>query len=143
MELPSGEPDPLGRLQAINRSTAQRRRDEEAERLDDAFSILALTPKPVQRGLAHAFAHPRLFNLTISSVPGPAVTRYLRGCRLRTVHSAVPLSAHHGLSIGVVTVAGNACFGISSDPATVPDADALADHLDAAFDELLDLAADA
>jgi WS/DGAT/MGAT family acyltransferase len=143
MELPSGEPDPLERLQAINRSTAQRRRDEEAERLDDAFSILALTPKPVQRGLAHAFAHPRLFNLTISSVPGPAVTRYLRGCRLRTVHSAVPLSAHHGLSIGVVTVAGNACFGISSDPATVPDADALADHLDAAFDELLDLAADA
>ena len=143
MELPSGEPDPLARLHAINRSTTQRRRDEEAERLDDAFSILALTPKPVQRGLAHAFAHPRLFNLTISSVPGPAVTRYLRGCRLRTVHSAVPLSAHHGLSIGVVTVAGNACIGISSDPATVPDADELAGHLDAAFDELLDLAADA
>jgi WS/DGAT/MGAT family acyltransferase len=143
MELPCGEPDPLARLQAINRSTAQRRRDEEAERLDDAFSILALTPKPLQRGLAHAFAHPRLFNLTISSVPGPAVTRYLRGCRLRTVHSAVPLSAHHGLSIGVVTVAGNACFGIYSDPATVPEADALAGHLDAAFDELLDLAADA
>ncbi len=143
MELPSGEPDPLARLHAINRSTAQRRRDEEAERLDDAFRILSLTPKPLQRGLAHAFAHPRLFNLTISSVPGPAVTRYLRGCRLRTVHSAVPLSAHHGLSIGVVTVAGNACFGISSDPATVPDADELAGHLDAAFDELLDLAADA
>ena len=117
------------RSSASRPSTApptQRRRDEEAERLDDAFGVLALTPKPLQRTLAHAFAHPRLFNLTISSVPGPAVTRYLRGCRLRTVHSAVPLSAHHGLSIGVVTVAGNACFGISSDPATVPDADALA-----------------
>ena len=126
LELPSHEPDPLERLQAIHRATDQRRRDEEAERLDDAFRVLALTPKPLQRTLAHAFAHPRLFNLTISSVPGPAVTRYLRGCRLRTVHSAVPLSAHHGLSIGVVTVAGNACFGISSDPATVPDADALA-----------------
>ena len=120
LELPSAEPDPLERLQAVHRATAQRRRDEEAERLDDAFRVLALTPKPLQRTLAHAFAHPRLFNLTISSVPGPAVTRYLRGCRLRTVHSAVPLSAHHGLSIGVVTVAGNACFGISSDPATVP-----------------------
>ena len=143
LELPSHEPDPLERLQAVHRATAQRRRDEEAERLDDAFGVLALTPKPLQRTLAHAFAHPRLYNLTISSVPGPAVTRYLRGCRLRTVHSAVPLGAHHGLSIGVVTVAGNACFGISSDPATVPDADALAGHLDAAFDELLDLAADA
>lgn len=143
LELPCHEPDPLERLQAIHRATSQRRRDEEAERLDDAFRLLALTPGPVQRTLAHAFAHPRLFNLTISSVPGPAVTRYLRGCRLRTVHSAVPLSAHHGLSIGIVTVAGNACFGLSSDPATVPDADALPAHLDAAFDELLELAADA
>jgi WS/DGAT/MGAT family acyltransferase len=141
LELPTGEPDPLARLQAVHRATGQRRRDEEAARLDDAFRVLSLTPKPVQRTLAHAFAHPRLYNLTISSVPGPAVTRYLRGCRLRTVHSAVPLSAHHGLSIGVVTVAGNACFGISSDPATVPAADELAGHLDAAFDELLDLAA--
>jgi diacylglycerol O-acyltransferase / wax synthase len=143
MELPAHEPDPLERLQAIHRATDQRRRHEEAERLDAAFGVLALTPKPLQRTLAHAFAHPRLYNLTISSVPGPAVTRYLRGCRLRTVHSAVPLGAYHGLSIGVVTVAGNACFGIYSDPATVPDADALAGHLDAAFDELLDLATDA
>jgi diacylglycerol O-acyltransferase / wax synthase len=143
LELPTREPDPLARLRAIRRATEQRRRDEEADRLDDAFRVLALTPKPLQRTLAHAFAHPRLFNLTISSVPGPAVTRYLRGCRLREVHSAVPLSAHHGLSIGVVTVAGNACFGIQSDPATVPDADDLAAHLDAAFDELLDLAAHA
>ena len=52
----------------------------------------------------------------------------------------MPLSAHHALSVGVVTVAGNACFGISSDPATLPDADELGAHLDAAFDELLDFA---
>jgi hypothetical protein len=143
LELPCHEPDPLQRLRAIHEATTQRRHAEEADRLDDAFNLLALTPKPVQRTLAHAFAHPRLYNLTISSVPGPAVTRYLRGCRLRTVHSAVPLGAHHGLSIGVVTVAGNACLGIYSDPGTVPEADALPGHLDAAFDELLDLARDA
>ena len=143
LELPCHEPDPRTRLQTIHEATSQRQRDKEADRLDDAFRLLALTPKPVQRTLAHAFAHPRLYNLTISSVPGPAVTRYLRGCRLRTVHSAVPLSAHHAVSIGVVTVAGNACFGISSDPATLPHADELGTHLDAAFDELLDFAADA
>ena len=58
--------------------------------------------------MAHAFAHPRLFNLTVSSVPGPAPPRYLRGCRLRSIHTAVPLAARHALSIGVLTVAGNA-----------------------------------
>jgi diacylglycerol O-acyltransferase / wax synthase len=140
IELPCHEPDPVERLNAVHRATDQRRRDGEAEDLDTAFRVLALTPGPVQRVLAHAFAHPRLFNLTISSVPGPAVPRYLRGCRLREVHSAVPLGAAHALSIGVVTVARNVCFGISSDPSTLPDADALADDLDASLDELLERA---
>jgi WS/DGAT/MGAT family acyltransferase len=138
--LPCDEPDPVARLEAVGRATAQRRRDGEADDLDTAFRVLALTPQPVQRALAHAFAHPRLYNLTISSVPGPAVPRYLRGCRLREVHSAVPLGARHGLSIGVVMVAGNACFGISADPSTLPDADGLAADLEASLDELLEAA---
>jgi uncharacterized protein DUF1298 len=65
------------------------------------------------------------------------VPRYLHGCRLREVHSSVPLAGRHALSIGVVTVAGNACLGVTADPDTLPDADALAGDLDAAFDELL------
>jgi diacylglycerol O-acyltransferase len=140
VELPCDEPDPVERLQAVYRATAQRRRDGEAEDLDTAFRVLALTPPPVQRALAHAFAHPRLFNLTISSVPGPAVPRYLRGCRLVSVHSAVPLAGRHALSIGVVMVAGQACFGIYADAATLPDADALGADLEAALDELVEAA---
>jgi diacylglycerol O-acyltransferase len=140
IELPCDEPDPVKRLKTIHRATHQRRHDKEAEDLDTAFRVLALTPPLVQRALAHAFGHPRLFNLTVSSVPGPAVPRYLKGCRLTEVHSAVPLAGRHGLSIGVVMVAGNACFGIFSDPATVPDADALTQDLDDAFDELLEAA---
>jgi hypothetical protein len=112
-------------------------RDGEAQNVDAAFRTLALAPRPLQRALAHAFAHPRMFNLTISSVPGPAVPRYMRGCRLREVHSAVPLAGRHSLSIGVVMVAGRVCFGIYADAETLPDADALGTDLDAALDELL------
>jgi len=137
VELPCAEPGPVERLEAVNRATAQRRRDGAAEDLDSAFRVLARTPTPLQHALARGFAHPRLFNLTISSVPGPAVPRYLRGCRLREVHSAVPLAGRHALSIGVVTVAGNACFAVTADPATLPDADELAGDLDAAVDELV------
>jgi len=75
------------------------------------------------------------------NVPGPAVTRYMHGCRLQTVHSAVPLSERHALSIGVVMTAGRACFGIYADAETLPDADGLRDDLDDAFDELLSAAA--
>jgi diacylglycerol O-acyltransferase / wax synthase len=137
VELPCDEPDPVARLRALNRATARRVRDATAETLDDAFRTLALAPAPVRHALANAFAHPRLFNLTISSVPGPAVPRYLHGCRLDTVHSAVPLGARHAVSIGIVTVAGNACLGVYADANTLPDADALAGDLEAAFDELV------
>jgi diacylglycerol O-acyltransferase / wax synthase len=137
LELPCDEPDPVDRLTRVAAATAQRRRDAEADRLDAAFGLVARTPTPVQRALAQGFAHPRLFNLTVSSVAGPAVPRYLRGCRLRTVHSAVPLAGRHALSIGVVTVARNACFGVTADPELLPDADELAGDLDAALDELL------
>ena len=85
--------------------------------------------------LAHAFAHPRMSNLTISTVPGPGVPRYMAGCRLRQAHSAVPLAERHAL--GVVMVARNVCFGIYADAETLPDADARRDDLDAAFDEPL------
>jgi WS/DGAT/MGAT family acyltransferase len=143
VELPCAEPDPVKRLKAVNRATAQRRRDGDAEGLDGVFRALARTPTPLQHALAHGFAHPRLFNITVSSVPGPAVPRYLRGCRLREVHSAVPLAGRHALSIGVVTVAGNACFGITADAHTLPDAGALAGDLEAAIDELLAACGDA
>lgn len=137
LELPRDEPDPVERLRLVHRATATRDEDETAEALDYAFRTLARTPGPVQSALAHAFAHPRLFNLTVSSVAGPAVTRYLHGCRLRAVHSAVPLAGRHALSIGVVTVAGNACVGLTANPAALPDAEVIASGYDAALDELL------
>jgi diacylglycerol O-acyltransferase / wax synthase len=137
IDLPCDEPDPVERLRRVHDATAQRARDGEAEDVDAAFQTLARTPRPLQRALARAFAHPRLFNLTISSVAAPAPARYMRGCRLREVHSAIPLAGRHALSIGVVMVAGQVCFGLLADTATLPDADALAEDLDAAFDELL------
>ena len=137
VDLPCDEPDPVARVQAIHEATAHRRDHQDAEALDAAFGVLAKTPRSLQRALAHAFAHPRLSNLTISTVPGPSTARYLYGCRLRSVHSAVPLAERHALSVGVVLVAGNACTGVYADASVLPDADSLRDDFHAAFDELV------
>ena len=141
LELPCDEPDPVARLEAIHAATSQRAGDRDAEGLDTAFQALGIAPGPVKQVLAHAFAHPRMSNLTISSVPGPAVTRWMYGCKLETVHSAVPLSERHALSIGVVMTAGKVCFGLYADAETLPDADVLGADVDAAFGELLSAAA--
>jgi WS/DGAT/MGAT family acyltransferase len=137
IELPCREPDPVARLESIHSQTAQRERDGEAKDLDFAFGAVALTPGPVQRVAAHAFAHPRLFNLTISTMPGPAAPRYLCGCELREAYMAVPLADRHALSIGVLIVAGRVCFAVYADAESLPDADELGADLDAALDELL------
>jgi diacylglycerol O-acyltransferase len=137
IELPCDEPDAAARLEAIVAATGQRRRDGEAEDMDAAFRLLARTPRSLQQALAHAFAHPRMFNLVVSSLPGPAPARYLHGCRLESIHSAVPLAARHALSIGVLTVAGKACFSLYADAETLPDADLVAGELEAALDELV------
>ena len=142
LELPCDEPDPVARLHAVHAATSERADGGEAEDLDGAFRALAFAPTPLKHALAHAFAHPRMSNLTISSVPGPATDRYMLGCKLRSVHSAVPLTERHALSIGVVMTAGRACFGIYADAETLPDADGLRDDLDAAFDELLSATAE-
>jgi diacylglycerol O-acyltransferase / wax synthase len=134
-ELPCDEPDPVARLEAVHAATSGRAGDGEG--LDATLRALSLAPSSVKLVLAHAFAHPRMSNLTISSVPGPATARYMEGCKLRTIHSAVPLAERHALSIGVVMTAGRACFGIYADADTLPDAELLRDDLDAAFDELL------
>jgi WS/DGAT/MGAT family acyltransferase len=141
LELPCDEPNPVARLHAVHAATAERADGGEAEDLDGAFRALAYAPTPLKHALAHAFAHPRMSNLTISSVPGPATDRYMLGCKLRSVHSAVPLTERHALSIGVVMTAGRACFGIYADAETLPDADGLREDLDDAFEELLSAAA--
>jgi diacylglycerol O-acyltransferase len=49
-------------------------------------------------------------------------------------------SASHALSIGMTTVNEEACFGIYADREALPDADMLAECIDASVDELIAIA---
>jgi hypothetical protein len=44
------------------------------------------------------------------------------------------------VAIGMTTVRDTACLGLYADAEAFPDADGLAEHVDAAFDELRDSA---
>jgi diacylglycerol O-acyltransferase / wax synthase len=137
LKLPCDEPDPVLRLMHIHRATTQHKLRGDAEGTDAALQALALAPRPLRRAAARAVAGPRMYNLVVSSLPGPRLPVYLSGCRLRAIHPAVPLAAGHALSIGVCTVGGDACFGFYADRVMLPDAAELADDLGAAVDELI------
>jgi diacylglycerol O-acyltransferase / wax synthase len=136
VELPASVPDPFIRLQLIGDATRSLKAAGVPEDADAALKALAYAPRPVQRAAAHALASPRVSNLVVSNIPGPRIPMYMAGCRLRDAFPVVPLSARHALSVGMTTIGDHACFGLLTDPETLPDSDALARDLDAALDEL-------
>jgi diacylglycerol O-acyltransferase / wax synthase len=136
VELPCQEPDPVLRLLAVHRTTAERKRLGEPQDADGVLRAIGHAPQPVQHVAARIVAAPRMYNLVVSNIPGFPVPVFLRGCRLRSAFPVVPLAERHALSIGMTTVAGRACFGLYADRATLPDADELARDLDAALEDL-------
>ena len=94
-------------------------------------------PRLVQKTLAHLMAAPSTFNLVVSNIPGPREPMYLLGCELEEAYPVVPIADRHALSIGMTTIKDEACFGIYADCEALPDADLLADCIEASVDELL------
>jgi hypothetical protein len=140
--LPCDEPEPERRLEVIKEAMDRRKAGGEPQGGDVLLSALQYAPRPLQHIAAHLVASPRTFNLVVSNIPGPSMPLYMRGCRLEEAYPVVPLAENHGVSIGMTTVAGEACFGIYADAQTVPDADLLAAAIAESVDELTTLVAE-
>jgi WS/DGAT/MGAT family acyltransferase len=79
-------------------------------------------PEPVKDRAARLAASPRLYNVTISNVPGPRTPLYAAGARVRSIAPVIPLADRHALSIGVLTYDGRAHFAVYADPDVLPRA---------------------
>lgn len=97
-------------------------------------------PPIVHTLLAQSLFASRLFNITITNVPGPQSTLYALGSQLVEIAGLVPLAAEHGVGIAVLSYDGHVTFGLIADRTTVPDLDVLRDGIEASLDELRVLA---
>ena len=136
-ELPCDEPDPVGRLYEVHASMSRAKREGEPEGSDLVLKAASRTPVTVQQALSRLMSSPRAFNLVVSNIPGPTTPMYMLGCKLESVYPMVPLSENHAVSVGMLTVADQACFGVYADRQALPDVDLLAGDVDAAVAELL------
>jgi len=82
------------------------------------------------------FGGTRMFNLTITNVPGPRERLYAFGSPLVEVLPLVPLFAGHSVGIAVVTYAGHMVFGLNADRLAAPDIAVLAEGIEQEFAEL-------
>jgi diacylglycerol O-acyltransferase / wax synthase len=122
MELPIAEPQTLERyFETVARSAALKSDGRQAEGTDAVIGLAGLAPPVIHSTLAQALYATRLFNVTITNVPGPTQTLYALGAPLREVHPLVPLAADHAVGVAIVSYDGNLFFGVIADRDTVPD----------------------
>ena len=139
--LPLHEPDPVGRLTAVHREMASWKASGRPEAADAVIRTLASAPRLVRALASRVLTSRRLSNLTISNVPGPPVPLYLMGSRAVRAYPVVPLTGGHGISIGMTSVDGAACFGVYADGERTREADRLAHGIARQIDALVALCA--
>lgn len=133
LDLASGR----SRLARIRRSTEAFKRDGRPQGAGTVLSALGLLPDPLRGVAARAVASPRLFNLTISNVPGPDIPLYMLGAELVEAHPVVPIAQGHALSIGIFSYLERLHFGFYADPHAFPEVSELPAAFDTALQELL------
>jgi WS/DGAT/MGAT family acyltransferase len=139
VELPVAEPDPLRRYRETVVAAEELKRGDQATGTETLIEVAGVAPPLIHSVVARLAFTPRLFNLTITNVPGPPMTLYTLGAPLRRVLPLVPIFSGHAVGVAAVSYDGELSFGLNADRATVPDLDALRRGIADSLDELLRL----
>ena len=134
--LPVGVADPRQRLAEVMLGMGETKASGQSAGAEAMVAAGDLMPPQVMGVVAHQMASPRLFNLTVTNIPGPQVPLYLLGRRLADVVPLVPLVREHGLGIAVMSYDGALDFGVLGCAELVPDVEDLARDLDVSLAEL-------
>jgi WS/DGAT/MGAT family acyltransferase len=136
LSLPVAEPESLRRYEQIVATTSAAKRGGGSAGTEALLALAELAPPVLHAGIVSRLDPARLYNLTITNVPGPAVTMHAFGAPVTDIIPIVPLPAGQTVGIAIVSYAGGVTVGLCADRAAVPDLEVLAD---AAFAELVGL----
>ncbi len=140
VDLPVAEPDPLERYRKTIEAAESLKGGRQATGVETVLDLAGVAPPVLHATLARLSYAPRLFNITITNVPGPQLTLYALGARLRRVVPLVPIFAFHAVGIAVASYDGEVVFGLAADRGSVPDLDLLADGIEDSLTGLGELA---
>lgn len=136
VDLPVAEDDPIERLRKIVARTRTLKASGAGLGAETMLDLAALAPPLLHAPLARALYATRLFNLTITNVPGPRVPLYAFGAPMVEVLPLVPLAARHTVGIAVISYNGEVVLGLSADRDTTPDLDVLVAGIEDGLAEL-------
>jgi diacylglycerol O-acyltransferase / wax synthase len=135
--LPVAEDDPGTRFREIVRDTKRLKQSDAAEGPTALMDLASMAPPVVIRAaLARTYFSKRLFNVTITNVPGPQRPLYAFGAQMRDLYPVVPLAADHSVGIALFSYNGVITFGINADCESTPDLEALAFGIEEGLEQL-------
>ncbi len=140
VDLPTGEPDPVVRLNRISFEMGQHK---EGGHMVGAQSIVALTgfAPPTLHAMGARVAGDlsrRVSNVVVTNVPGPQSPLYVAGAQLLGAYPVLPLVKGMAVTIGLTSYNGGVFFGLNADRDAMDDIDVLTACLGEAMDELLE-----
>jgi diacylglycerol O-acyltransferase len=138
--LPVGELDPVARLLEISRAMDGVKESGQAVGAQMLTELTGFAPPTIVAQAARLQVRQRLFNVVVTNVPGPQFPLFMLGRRLLSAFPMVPLAANQALGIAIMSYDGQLDFGLNADFDAVEDLEAVAGHLRAAIDELIDAA---
>jgi len=137
VELPVTEADPLARYRRVVERTKQLKAGSQRAGGKTIVDLADMGPPLAGAVLARSmFGGTRMFNLTITNVPGSEQRLYALGAPLVEVLPLVPLFAGHSIGIAVVSYAGQMVFGLNADRMAAPDVGVLVEGIERSFSEL-------
>jgi WS/DGAT/MGAT family acyltransferase len=136
VELPVAAVDAIDRLERIVKHTRHLKTSGAELGATAMIDLAALAPPLLHAFLARSLYATRLFNLTITNVPGPQIPLYALGAELREIHPLVPLAADHTVGIAIFSYNGALVLGLSADRASTADLHVLAEGIEDGFAEL-------
>jgi diacylglycerol O-acyltransferase len=131
IKLPVDVASRSARLERIHSETTQFKESGRPAGTGAVLRALGLLPDPLKGTAARLASSARVFNLTVSNIPGPRFPVYLLGAELEEAYPVVPLSGEHSLSIGMFSYRDSLFFGLYADPEALPEVSRLPRLLDA------------
>lgn len=140
VDLPTGEQDPVVRLNRISFDMGQHKEDGHMVGAQTLVALTGFTP-PTLHAMGARLAGDlsrRVANVVITNVPGPQQPLYVAGAQLLAAYPVLPLVKNMAVSIGLTSYNGGVYFGVNADRDAMDDIDVLTACICEAMDELLE-----
>jgi diacylglycerol O-acyltransferase len=134
--LPVAERDTMRLYRRQVAETEAQKSGRQATGSKSLIDLTALAPPILHSFLAQSLFATRLFNVTVTNVPGPPEPLYAFGSRMQEVWPLVPLAASHAIGLAVLSYDGTLFFCVNADRASVPDLAVLGEGMNRALSEL-------